>query len=98
MADFLDIFYEWFGQGFSFPVIAVDIAFFLLGLLITLKNPRGSRIILGTAAVLLLSLFGGQAHSYMIAIVSVILCGISSMFLAGAVIGWLATKLIHQKK
>lgn len=97
MADFFDIFFEWFGQGLSFPIVIVDIAFFLIGLRLTLHNPQGKRIILGTAIILLLSLFGGQAHGYLIAILSVICCGVSTMFFVGAIIGWIITQIVKSK-
>ncbi len=81
-----DIFTEWFGQGMSVPVIAVDVLFFVLGLWIMLRSGKRSRWFPICLVVLIgLSMAAQFLPGYFVQILAMLVCGLCTMMLVGAV-------------
>ncbi|MCD8366601.1 MAG: hypothetical protein LUC48_01035 [Clostridiales bacterium] len=79
-----DIFTEWFGQGMSVPVIAVDVLFFALGLWIMLRSGKRSKWIpICLVALIVLSMAAQFLPGYFVQILAVLICGLSTMMLVG---------------
>lgn len=97
-----DVFIEWFGQGTSFPVIAVDVLFFLAGVWIMLLHWSSAKKVLALfASLLIVSMILQFVPSILLDLLAVLLCGFSSMVLAGAVAGgcvcWLIFRIQKRK-
>ncbi len=81
-----DIFTEWFGQGMSVPVIAVDVLFFALGLWLMLQSKKRSKWI----PICLVVLFGPRMAAqflpgYFVQILAARVCGLCTMMLLGTI-------------
>ncbi|MCC8100608.1 MAG: hypothetical protein LIO78_11220 [Clostridiales bacterium] len=81
-----DIFTEWFGQGMSVPVIAVDVLFFALGLWIMLRSGKRSKwLLICLVALIVLSMGAQFLPGYFVQILAVLVCGLCTMMLIGAI-------------
>lgn len=90
-----DVFTEWFGQGFSFPVIAVDVLFFLAGVWIMLLHWSSAKKVLALfGSLLIVSMILQFVPGVLLNILAALLCGFSSMVLAGGVVAWCICWLI----
>lgn len=82
------IFAQWFGQPLSFPFVAVNILFFLIGvwyLLVEWNHVR--RVLLYPVLMLAVSLVLQYLPLYFCGLLAVLLCGFASMTLLGMLAG-----------
>lgn len=82
------IFAQWFGQPLSFPFVAVNILFFLIGvwyLLVEWKNAR--RVLLYPVLLLVASLLIQYVPLFFCGLFAVLLCGFATMILLGMLAG-----------
>ncbi|MCD8342691.1 MAG: hypothetical protein LUC87_11205 [Clostridiales bacterium] len=94
-----DIFTEWFGQGMSVPVIAVDVLFFALGLWIMLRSGKRSKWIpICLVALIVLSMAAQFLPGYFVQILAMLICGLSTMMLVGTVCAAALTFLIQRMR
>ncbi|MCD8127768.1 MAG: hypothetical protein LUD82_10130 [Clostridiales bacterium] len=94
-----DIFTEWFGQGTSVPVIAIDVLFFALGLWLMLQSKQRSKWIpICLVALIVLSMAAQFLPGYFAQILAVLVCGLCTMMLAGVVCAGLLLLLQRVRK
>ncbi|MCD8159729.1 MAG: hypothetical protein LUE61_00775 [Clostridiales bacterium] len=92
-----DIFVAWFGQGMSFPVIAVDVLFFALGLWIMLRSGRRGKWLPICLVVLIgLSMAAQFLPGYFVQILAVLVCGLCTMMLVGTACAALLLFVLRQ--
>lgn len=95
MPGLLGVFTDWFGQGASFPAIAVDVVFFLSGAwMMLLRWKRARTAVLLCVALLAASLVLQFLPNVPLNLLAVLLCGFSTMMLAGMAVMWCACQVI----
>lgn len=82
------IFTQWFGQPLSFPFVAVNILFFLIGVWFLLVEWNSvPRVLLYPVLVLAASLALQYVPMFFCGLLAVLLCGFASMTLLGMLTG-----------
>ena len=96
-----EIWSEWFGQGFSLPVIAIDLTFLGAGMVMgaKIKNRKAVRIIMLTEVLLflicaLLMLTGSE----MVNVYAIYLGGMFTLLFAGTLIGTIIRIIKYRKE
>ena len=87
-----EVFLEWFGQGFSLPVIATDLFFAAIGVYAAMKISNKKTIIyimLTMLALYVAASFLADCSITMFAVYSVFVGGAAVLIIAGAAIGLL---------
>ena len=87
-----EVFLEWFGQGFSLPVIATDLFFAAIGIYAAMKISSKKTVIYIMLTMILLYIaacFVAECSIVMFAVYSVLVGGAATLIFAGAAIGLL---------
>ena len=87
-----EVFLEWFGQGFSLPVIATDLFFAAIGVYAAMKISSKKTVIYIMLTMILLYIaacFVAECSIVMFAVYSVLVGGAATLIFAGAAIGLL---------
>ena len=87
-----EVFLEWFGQGFSLPVIVTDLFFIAIGIYAALKIHSKKTVIYIMLTMILLYIaacFVAECSIVMFAVYSVFVGGAATLIFAGAAIGLL---------
>ena len=87
-----EVFLEWFGQGFSLPVIATDLFFAAIGVYAAMKISSKKTVIYIMLTMILLYIaacFVAECSIVMFAVYSVFVGGAATLIFGGAAIGLL---------
>ena len=87
-----EVFLEWFGQGFSLPVIATDLFFAAIGVYAAMKISSKKTVIFIMLTMIILYIaacFVAECSIVMFAVYSVFVGGAATLIFAGAAIGLL---------
>ena len=87
-----EVFLEWFGQGFSLPVIATDLFFAAIGVYAAMKISSKKTVIYIMLTMIVLYIaacFVAECSIVMFAVYSVLVGGAATLIFAGAAIGLL---------
>ena len=87
-----EVFLEWFGQGFSLPVIATDLFFAAIGVYAAMKISSKKTVIYIMLTMIILYItacFVAECSIVMFAVYSVFVGGAATLIFAGAAIGLL---------
>lgn len=87
-----EVFLEWFGQGFSLPVIATDLFFAAIGVYASMKISSKKTVIYIMLTMIILYIaacFVAECSIVMFAVYSVFVGGAATLIFAGAAIGLL---------
>ena len=87
-----EVFLEWFGQGFSLPVIATDLFFAAIGVYAAMKINSKKTVIYIMLTMIILYIaacFVAECSIVMFAVYSVFVGGAATLIFAGAAIGLL---------
>ena len=87
-----EVFLEWFGQGFSLPVIATDLFFAAIGVYAAMKISSKKTVIYIMLTMMILYIaacFVAECSIVMFAVYSVFVGGAATLIFAGAAIGLL---------